>query len=458
MSDDLASSAFFRAYSPRLRAFLEPRISPNLRRRFDADDVLSSAFRSFFLRPRNETDRADDWNPWPLLMEITIHKLARQVRRHQAASRAVVREQGQPDQITAENLPGDLAELAEIQHSVEAALAAQERKAWRLRLEGYEILEIAEQLFVNERTVRRYLSQAKRRLKELLDASRSPDSVERTIVSAVDQVCWTPFSRYTLQRLIGVGLVGKVYLALDKHTETMVAIKFLKKEFLTSSVARDSILAEMRFGMQLKHPLIVRLHGIGETPNDGLFLVMDYLSGGSLAQRLRLDRPGFQALKGWLGDLIDGLEAAHAAGILHGDVKPANVLFDETNRPKIADFGFAQWMTGCGPEIRGGTPAYLAPELMDPMFGEPGPWTDVFGLGAIIRESLIGEPPFAGATAAEVFQQIVSADAIRWPDRMGVPIPASWRDFCDLCLRKATADRPSSMRELRAIAATLPEG
>lgn len=450
MDDRFTGSAFFQLYAPRLRAFLKPRISPRLRRRFDEDDVLVSAFRSFFLR-ESAADFVDG-NPWPLLVEIAVHKLARQVRTHTAQRRGIGREFGTADDFAAgTNDPAVEAELAETIASIGEALASEERQAWQLRLEGYELTEIAELLNVSERTIRRHLDRVKVKLQNLIDAAKSPARPQ-----ASPRSDWLAYSNYTLQRQIGVGSVGKVYQALDKQSGKAVAIKYLKRHFTQHPAARESILSEIEFGSRLRQPAIVRIGGIGETPNRGLFLVMDYLPGGNLAERLARARPDLSQLKAWLLRIADGLEAAHAAGIIHCDLKPANILFDAHDDPLIGDFGLAQWLTGRNSRLQGGTPAYLAPELIDPTFGNPGPWTDVFGVAAITFHALTGRPPFRGNILEAVMSQVVAVNPISWPDDCDAKISVPWKELCRRCLTKQSSLRPSSIAELRSLIAGLP--
>jgi RNA polymerase sigma factor (sigma-70 family) len=449
MADQFSGSAFFQAYAPRLRAFLQPRISSRLRRRFDEDDVLASAFRSYFLR--EPTTSFDSENPWPLLVQIAVHKLARQVRTHTAERRGIDQEFGiAPDATGKTNDPVVEAELAEVLSMVETALDSDERESWQLRLQGYELSEIAERLNVSERTVRRHLDRAKVELQKLLDATL-PTPQQPLLRSD-----WLAYSQFRLQRQIGVGAVGKVYQALDRQSGQTVAVKFLKKQFTQHPAARESILAEIEVGSRLHHPSIVRIDGIGATPNAGLFLVMDYLPGGNLAERLARRLPDLSQLKTWLLRLAEGLDAAHAAGVIHCDLKPANVLFDGNGHPQIGDFGLAQWMTGRIGRLKGGTPAYLAPELVDPMFGNPGPWTDVFGLAAIAFHALTGRPPFRGNSLEEVMAQVVDANPIAWPDECVAKIPTSWQELCGRCLSKQCLLRADSVAELRQLIAKLP--
>ena len=457
MPDDFTTSAFFQTYAPRLRALISPRISPRLRRRFDEDDVISSAFRSFFLRPPSQISPAEDWNPWPLLVEIAIHKLARQVRRNMTQRRGIQQEIfGEEAVFDLSNSPAEEAELAEMLALVHDSLDAEERRVWQLRLDGYELLEIAKELAISERTVRRHLTHAKLKLSELLQAERHADRQQPVPRIESEKTAWTSYADFTLKRQIGVGAVGKVYQAVDKRTGETVAIKFLKKEFTRHSAARESILAEIEFGARLRHPSIVRIEGIGTTPNDGLFLVMEYLPGGNLAEVLRQQLPQRIVLKSWLLALIDGLAAAHDCGIMHCDLKPANVLFDAEFRPNLGDFGLAQWMTGTVGGIRGGTPAYLAPEMLDPTFGTPGPWTDIFGLGAIVREALTGWPPYLGSSTASILSEILRPDPIAWPISLSTEIPPEWQNFCHGCLAKSTSARWCSVSQLRQVVATLP--
>ncbi len=168
---DWTHSAFFRAHAPRLEALIRGRLAPRFRSRFDADDVVQSAFRSFFLRPAPALSKLPkESDLWPLLAEIAVRKLAQQVRRHQARRRDVRSDRSTDESLRAlGDLPDEAASLAEIIERVQHGLDIKSRTAFQLRLQGHEILEIAEQLKISERTVRRQLAGAKQLLRELLE-------------------------------------------------------------------------------------------------------------------------------------------------------------------------------------------------------------------------------------------------------------------------------------------------
>jgi serine/threonine protein kinase len=318
-----------------------------------------------------------------------------------------------------------------------------------MRLEGYEILEIAERLNVSERTVRRHLSSAKQALERLLKletpAAPNLDPLTSALVTR-------RFDDYLLQAWIGEGAIGKVYRAVEKQTHQTVAIKFLKKAFQFHPQAVESLLHEVRMVSQLDHPGIMRCTGLGQTPNGGYFIVMDWADGGDLAVRTAEQRPTLTHIRDWALQLSEALHHAHQHGIIHCDLKPSNVLIDAHGKLLLSDFGLARQLVGWphqGTSSIGGTPAFIAPELIEPTWGPIGTEADVFGLGAILYSLLTSRPPFDGPTLDAVLNNIVRPDPIAWPTTAEQKIPGEWRALCDQLLAKRVSERLPSMIAVR---------
>jgi RNA polymerase sigma factor (sigma-70 family) len=452
-------SAFFREHAPRLEALIRGRLAPRFRSRFDADDVVQSAFRSFFLRPAPEFSAlSKETDLWPLLAEIAVRKLGQQIRRHQAQRRDVRTERDPKDvSLPADLRPDEAASLTEIIGRVRNDLDDTSREAFLLRLQGYEILEIAQTLQISERTVRRQLAAAKQLLQRLLDLEPVTDAVGTA--GTLDQQTFATlhFDDYRLHQWIGDGASGNVYRGTEKATGRTVAVKFLKKRFLFQPQWVDSFLREVQIVSRLQHPGIISIFGLGKTPNRGFFVVMEWASGGDLTQYTSGRRPEFGQLACWLAELVAALQHAHQHGVVHCDLKPGNVLIGANRQLLLSDFGLARKSLNWSDHNvgEGGTPAFIAPELVDSTWGAIGPWTDVFGLGAILFNLLTGRPPHDGSTMATVLQRAASSSPILWPLHIVDDIPPVWRELCDRLLVKNISQRFPDMvaveRELETL-------
>jgi eukaryotic-like serine/threonine-protein kinase len=228
---------------------------------------------------------------------------------------------------------------------------------------------------------------------------------------------------YTLGSLLGRGGTSEVYAGEHRFLGDPVAIKLLR-----ASAATGGLLAEARRTRAIQHPNVVRVLDFGEADGN-LYLVMERIAGGSLAARLREHGPLDEASVRRLGaGIADGLAAAHALGIVHCDLKPANVML-AGDVPKVADFGIAQHLgAGAASGPRMGTPAYMAPELRDA--GVAAPAVDVWALGVLLYEALTGQLP---------------------PERAAPPAPPCSPQLSALiarCLERDPARRPPAMAQI----------
>jgi serine/threonine protein kinase len=207
----------------------------------------------------------------------------------------------------------------------------------------------------------------------------------------------------------------------------------LKDAEVVSRFAQEAHLLQ-----QLEHPGIVRILGLGRTPNDGLFLAMSYLPGGDLAARLATGSVTPDDAIRWVCEAAVALEYAHQRRIVHCDLKPSNLLLNNNDRIVVTDFGLARTLNSelFGDDYIAGTPAFMAPEQVEPSWGALTPRTDVYGLGAILYTLLTGRPPHDGG-AIEVLAEIASGQR--------PTIPAGVRpelaDICRRCLAANPGDR-----------------
>ena len=211
-------------------------------------------------------------------------------------------------------------------------------------------------------------------------------------------------ANFRILDLIGAGGMGAVYLAQDDALDRRVAIKVM-----LSSVGKDpEMLATFRREAQaaarLNHPHVVQIYSFGEE-NSQPYIVMELVNAGKLDAMIssggRLD-PAFVMRVG--AEIAEGLAAAQAANLLHGDIKPENILFDEKHSAKLVDFGIASMLTSKSgaPDEIWGTPFYIAPEKVRKHGNDVR--SDIYSLGATLYHALAGKPPFDGPTVKDVIQ------------------------------------------------------
>ena len=259
-----------------------------------------------------------------------------------------------------------------------------------------------------------------------------------------------PYQDFVVRQMIGSGRMGKVYRAWQRSLEREVAIKFLRKSFLNDADAIERFIREARIVAQLRHPNILAVHGLGRTPYGGYFMVLDLVHGPDLATLAAKQPIEIQQAIEWIVTAADALEHAHQRGIIHCDLKPANLLLDEDGRLLVADFGLARtWNTaGTLPHEVAGTAPFMAPEQIEPSFGSIGPWTDVYALGAVLYALLSGRPPYEGRTQADILAQVVAASSPMNSEAMRTNAPPEVSEVCMRCMRTKPTERYSTMHDL----------
>ena len=213
---------------------------------------------------------------------------------------------------------------------------------------------------------------------------------------------------YELVSVLGQGGIGVVYLATDSVLRRSVAIKMLRPNQADNPAMRERFLREARSAAALRHDNVVAIYGVSE--HEGRpYLVMEYVEGGSLADRLREHGPLSPAEVARLGaEVASGLAAAHAKGIIHRDIKPGNVLWDSAaGRYKLTDFGLAKALDDVSLTRTGivvGTPEFLSPEQAE---GRPvDARSDLFSLGAVLHAACVGESPFHADSTLAVLNRV----------------------------------------------------
>jgi serine/threonine-protein kinase len=253
--------------------------------------------------------------------------------------------------------------------------------------------------------------------------------------------------RYAIERELGRGGMGAVYLARDIKLERPVALKVLPAEYATQPTLRDRFLRETRLAAGFSHPNIVPVYAV-EEPSDVLAYVMGFVEGESLAQRVRRSGPlRVREIVRLLQDVGYALAYAHGRGVVHRDVKPDNIMIERaTGRALIMDFGISRVIGGPATAAEGltrigevvGTPEYMSPEQAtgDHVDGR----SDLYSLGLVAHFAATGQPAVAGDTtgkvlARQITEELPAMRAVR-PD-----FPAPLADAIDRCVAKDPEDR-----------------
>jgi serine/threonine-protein kinase len=243
--------------------------------------------------------------------------------------------------------------------------------------------------------------------------------------------------------------MGVVYRARQVQADRVVALKLIKGAIVDSR-QRERFATEARALARARHPHIVQIYDVGEEAGCPYFS-MEFVAGGSLAEKARRDRPPPREAARLTALLAGAVEAAHRAGVLHRDLKPANVLLERDGTPKLTDFGLAkqfdrdEGQTPSGAVL--GTPGYMAPEQAAGDTRAVGPTTDVYGLGAILYELLTGAPPFRGPTQLDTLRLVLTAEPAP-PSRSAPGLSRELEAVCLKCLEKDPSRRYPSAAAL----------
>ena len=252
--------------------------------------------------------------------------------------------------------------------------------------------------------------------------------------------------RYELVRELAQGGMGTVYEAVDRVGGESVAVKVLHAEHLADDAMRRRFRREGAALKALDHPAIVKLLELGVDSEGQVFLVTELVEGETLAERLRTAPLALEEVDRLVESMCGGIAAAHQHGILHGDLKPANVLWSGT--PRLVDFSASKILgldrlTATG-ELSG-TPAYMAPEALTGK-SEVDERIDVYGLGVLLYETLSGRPPFRDRHVGRLVMRIDAGDCLPIDAVADVPQPVA--NVVSRAMSRDKANRYATMDEL----------
>jgi Serine/threonine protein kinase len=259
----------------------------------------------------------------------------------------------------------------------------------------------------------------------------------------------TQVGRYRVEAHLGGGGMGVVYRARDTALDRPVALKFLPPHLAAHPEAEERFVREAKAAAALDHPNIATIHEIGETEAGRRFIAMSFYSGETLKETLaREGSLPVEEILDYAIQIAEGLARAHEAGIVHRDVKPANVMVPETETVKLLDFGLARVADQSrltDPGRRVGTAAYMSPEQAD---GEEiDARTDLWALGVVLYEMLAGERPFEGERETAVLHAILHEEPAPVREHRS-EVPPALEQIVTRCLHKDPNQRYESTEDL----------
>ncbi len=288
---------------------------------------------------------------------------------------------------------------------------------------------------------------------------------------------WRFGEDYEILERVAAGGMGVIYKARQIKANRLVALKMIQAGCLPSTEQKQRFVREAQAAADLHHPGIVTIHDVGEV-NGQHYFSMEWLEGGSLKELLAEGPLPPRVAAELIRQAAEAVEHAHQRGIIHRDLKPGNIMLCRRPRSgsastataepssagsaggsresvaapslKLVDFGLARFTAGNELSRTGmvlGTPSYMPPEQARGDLKAIGPWTDVYGLGAVLYQLLTGRPPFLSASEHETLRQVLEVEPVP-PRQVNASVPSDLENICLKCLRKEPGQRYASAAEL----------
>jgi serine/threonine protein kinase len=254
--------------------------------------------------------------------------------------------------------------------------------------------------------------------------------------------------RYRIERVLGEGSFGLVYLAYDDELGRSVAVKVPHARLVSHPKDAEAYRAEGRTVANLDHPNIVPVYDVGSTNDFPCFVVSKFIDGIELTTKIKNGHLNYTEATEVLASVAEALHYAHAQGIVHRDMKPGNILIDGRGEPFIVDFGLALREQDAGKApMSAGTPAYMSPEQARGEGDQIDGRSDIFSLGVVLYELLVGRQPFSADNLLELIEQINGHEptSLRQYDDS---IPEELQRICTKAMSKQASDRYCTAMEL----------
>ncbi|MEI8384318.1 MAG: serine/threonine-protein kinase, partial [Planctomycetota bacterium] len=254
--------------------------------------------------------------------------------------------------------------------------------------------------------------------------------------------------RYRVERVLGKGGFGLVFLAYDEQLERHVAVKVPHAKLVSRPEDAEAYLTEARTVASLDHPHIVAVHDVGSSDEFPCYVVSKYIDGTDLFSRLKHSRLNLHEAVELVATVAEALHYAHKRGLVHRDIKPGNILIDKNGTAFVVDFGLAlrEQDLGKGPRYAG-TPAYMSPEQARGEGHRVDGRSDIFSLAVVLYELLVGRRPFSEETSAELLEAITKHEP-KPPRQIDDKIPKEVDRICLKALSKRASERYSSAKDM----------
>lgn len=286
---------------------------------------------------------------------------------------------------------------------------------------------------------------------EKLIATESPDQVgseqEQVTKTSHELRAGVRVGTFEIERLLGRGGMGAVFVAHDLELDRKVALKFLQAQ--VSEELKNRFLAEGRALARIQNPFVVAIYSVGQHHGEPFF-AMEYVDGVTLQSVIELNRIGFDGLREIALGLLEGLIAAHSADVIHRDLKPANIVLNQSYSPKIIDFGISKVVSlvqqdQTAPQLVMGTPSYISPEVASGQIATAK--SDIYSLGIVFFEMFTGERPFLGKTTQESLVLTREQD-LPWSESAKLWLPPWLRDLIDQMTQKDPTLRLADLNQI----------